>query len=117
MEYEGAIYGRVGGQYFPLQLSTTDVDKMEKRLAELEEQVKVKDVLPNSVLSEEKEIDWTVPDANGNINIPDELDVLFNKIGMQMRFHTISGKNELQTVVDMVWIAAKFFKEKYEKAA
>lgn len=70
----------------------------------------------NTVLGEVKTneaVDWTKPDADGNITIPDELDALFNKIGMQMRFHTISGKNELQTVVDMVWIADQFFKKKY----
>jgi hypothetical protein len=55
---------------------------------------------------------WTEPDKDGNINIPDELDPLFNKLGMQMRFHTISGKNELQTVVDMTYIADKFYSEK-----
>ncbi len=55
--------------------------------------------------------EWTKPDANGVINLPDELDPLFNKLGMQMRFYSISGKNELQTVVDMVAIAHKFFSE------
>lgn len=52
--------------------------------------------------------DWTIADKDGNINIPDRLDKLFNKLGMQMRFHTISGKNELQTVVDMTAIADKY---------
>jgi hypothetical protein len=54
---------------------------------------------------------WTEADKDGNITIPDELDGLFNKIGFQLRFHTISGKNELQTVADMVYIAQKYFKE------
>lgn len=58
-----------------------------------------------NVLSAE---DWTIADKDGNINIPDRLDKLFNKLGMQMRFHTISGKNELQTVVDMTAIADKY---------
>lgn len=55
---------------------------------------------------------WTEPDKDGNVNIPDELDPLFNKLGMQMRFHTISGKNEAQTVVDMTYLADKFYSEK-----
>lgn len=56
--------------------------------------------------------DWkTEADEKGNIQLPDELDMLFNKLGMQMRFHTISDKNEAQTVADMVWIAQKFFTE------
>jgi len=52
-----------------------------------------------------KGVDWTIADEEGNINIPNELDKLFNRLGMQMRFHTISGKNEIQTVVDMTAIA------------
>jgi hypothetical protein len=59
-----------------------------------------------------EEVDWRIADKDGSITIPDELDDLFNKIGMQLRFHTISGKNELQTIVDMVWIADQFYKKK-----
>lgn len=56
--------------------------------------------------------DWnTEPDETGNIHIPDELDALVNKFGTQLRFHTISDKGEVQTVVDMVYIAQKFFTE------
>jgi hypothetical protein len=62
---------------------------------------------------ESKEKDWTVPDKDGTIHIPDELDGLFNKLGMQLRFHTLSDKNEIQTVADMIWIAEQFFKKKY----
>lgn len=54
---------------------------------------------------------WTEADKDGIINVPDVLDGLVNKIGMQLRFHTISDKNEVQTVCDMVYIAQKFFKE------
>jgi hypothetical protein len=56
-----------------------------------------------------KEIDWTIPDKDGIINIPDKLDPLFDRLGMQLRFHTISGKSEVQTIVDMTAIAQKFF--------
>jgi hypothetical protein len=62
-------------------------------------------------MSESIKPDWTKADKNGTINIPDELDGLFNKLGFQLRFHTFSGKNEIQTVVDMVYIAQKYFKE------
>ena len=36
---------------------------------------------------------------------------LLDKIGMQLRLHTISGKNEIQTVCDIVYLAEKFFTE------
>ena len=47
--------------------------------------------------------------VDGVINVPDELDPLLNKLGMQLRFHTISGKGEDETVCSMVAIAQKFF--------
>lgn len=55
--------------------------------------------------------EWTEPNEEGIINMPDELDKLFHKVGMQLRFHTISGKNEFQTIVDIVAIAQQYFKE------
>lgn len=60
-------------------------------------------------LQKEEIEDWTKPDENDIIHVPDELDPLFNKIGMQLRFHTISGKNEMQTIAHMVYNAQKFF--------
>ena len=42
--------------------------------------------------------DWTTPDKDDNIDVPDELMPLFNKIGMQLKFYTISGKNEIATI-------------------
>jgi len=54
---------------------------------------------------------WNKADKNNTINIPDELDSLFNKIGMQIRFLTILGKNEVQTVADICFIAQEFFKK------
>lgn len=59
------------------------------------------------------ENDWTKPDADGTIHMPDEFDSLFNKIGFQIRFHTFSDKNETQTIADIIWIADQFFKKKY----
>lgn len=61
------------------------------------------------------ELDWTKADPDGTIHIPDELDSLFNKIGMQLKFHTISGLNEVQTITNILWAADQFYKKKYEK--
>ncbi len=63
---------------------------------------------------EEQSKHWSEADESGVINVPDYLDNLINKVGMQIRFHTISGKNEVQTVCDIVAIAEKFFKDHYE---
>jgi hypothetical protein len=49
------------------------------------------------------------PDGDGNIHIPDELIPLFHKLGMQLRFHTISGENEIQVIARMVKLAYFFF--------
>lgn len=57
--------------------------------------------------------DWSKPDEKGIIHVPDELDELFNDIGMQLRFHTISGKNEIEAIARMVWLADRFYKKKY----
>ena len=54
--------------------------------------------------------DWTEP-VNGSIDVPDELMPLFNKVGMQIRFHTISGKNEVVTIAHIIKAAQKFFEE------
>lgn len=44
-----------------------------------------------------------------SIDIPDELMPLFNKIGMQLRFHKSSGKGEVETIASILWNAQKFF--------
>lgn len=56
-----------------------------------------------------KKDDWTIPNDDGNLDVPDELMPLFNKFGNQLRFHTISGKNEVMTVAHMVQAAEDFF--------
>lgn len=61
-------------------------------------------------MEKKEEKDWTIPDDDGNIHVPDELDKLVNKIGFQLRFHTISGKGEVQTVCDIARIAQEYFK-------
>lgn len=55
------------------------------------------------------ENDWSIPDSDGNIDVPDRLMPLFNKVGFQLRFHTISGKNEVLTIAHIVQMAEKFF--------
>jgi len=50
----------------------------------------------------ENKKDWTVPDTDGNINIPDRLDNLLNRIGFQLRLVTISGLNEIECLARMV---------------
>lgn len=60
-------------------------------------------------MNEELEKNWNEPDMDGNVNVPDYLDALTNKVGFQIRFHTISGKNEIQTICDIVYLAEKFF--------
>lgn len=51
------------------------------------------------------------PDENGNVELPDHLEKLFHKLGMQLRFHTISGKNEYLTIIHMCQIAEEYFDE------
>jgi hypothetical protein len=54
--------------------------------------------------------DWTEV-KEGIIDVPDELMPLFNKVGTQLRFHTISGKTEVETIAHIIWNAQKFFIE------
>jgi hypothetical protein len=49
--------------------------------------------------------------VDGEIDIPDELMPVFNKVGMQINFITICGKNEVQAVADIVEGTRKFFSE------
>lgn len=54
---------------------------------------------------------WNIADKDGNIDLPDELFPLFNKVGIQIRLHRISGKNEYATIADIIYLAHKFFTE------
>lgn len=56
---------------------------------------------------------WNQANEEGIINVPDYLDPLINRVGMQIRFHTISGKNEVQTICDIVKAAEEFFENIY----
>jgi hypothetical protein len=56
--------------------------------------------------------DWTKVDEEGNINVPDYLDPLIHKFEIQMRSYKHKGKNEVQTICDMVYLAEEFFNEK-----
>lgn len=61
----------------------------------------------------EKVKNWNKADETGNINVPDHLDDAVNKVGMQIRFHTISGKDEIQTICDIVYGLEDFFSKLY----
>lgn len=63
---------------------------------------------------EEEVKKWRDPDAEGTINVPDYLDKLFNAVGMQMRFHKFSDKNEVQTIADIVYKAEQFFSDQFK---
>lgn len=52
--------------------------------------------------------DWT-DIIDGGINVPDELDPLLNKIGMQMNFVLYSDKNEKLAVCHILRLAEEFF--------
>ena len=62
--------------------------------------------------TEDKSQNWTKPDKNGNIHVPEELKPLFNKLGTQLEFYNIRVKNEVQTLADMTFIADEFYSEK-----
>ena len=54
---------------------------------------------------------WNTEAVDGIITIPDELDKLVNSVGMQIRFHTISGTSEGECIARIVYNAQKFFSE------
>lgn len=56
---------------------------------------------------------WTEP-KDDVIDVPDVLMPLFNKVGMQLRFHTLSGKNEVVTIAHIVEKSRQFFKDNPE---
>ena len=70
----------------------------------------LKDVLPILKYLDSPIEDWC-KEEEGSIDVPDNLMPLFNKLGMQLRFHTISGNDEMATICSMVWIAQKFSHE------
>lgn len=65
--------------------------------------------------SKDEIANWTKPDDDGTIHIPDELDPLVNNVALQLRLHTIHGKNEIQTIANIVYFAEQFFREKHEQ--
>lgn len=82
-----------------------DNEACERRIVELEMLLKQQSDGDRWVSKE----GWNKADENGNVDVPDHLDPLVNYVGTQIRFHTISGKNEAQTVVDIVHKAERFF--------
>lgn len=61
-----------------------------------------------------KMANWSTP-VEGIIHVPDYLDNLFNTVGMQMKFVTISDKNEVEAVAHIVEAAEKFFVERIKE--
>ncbi len=51
---------------------------------------------------------WTEV-KNNSIDVPDELMPLFNKVGMQLRLHTISGRSKVTTIAHIVEQSRQFF--------
>lgn len=45
MEYEGKLYGKVGGEYFQMIETTEDINRYKQRIKELEQQVSNTDLL------------------------------------------------------------------------
>ena len=83
-------------------------NKSEKKLID-----KCKSFVNDMNLDNKKHInpEWTKP-IDDTIDVPDELMPLFNKVGMQVKLMTIPGKNEVQTIADIVELSRKFFKDK-----
>ena len=52
--------------------------------------------------------DWTEV-KDGGIDVPDELDPLLNKIGMQMQFVKYTDKNENLAICHILRLAEEFF--------
>lgn len=56
---------------------------------------------------------WVEP-IDDLIDVPDVLMPLFNKVGMQIKFHTISGENEILTIARIVEVSRQFFRDNPE---
>ena len=56
---------------------------------------------------------WVEP-IDDSIDVPDVLMPLFNKVGMQIKFHTISGENEILTIARIVEVSRQFFRDNPE---
>ena len=53
----------------------------------------------------DEKTDWTIPNDDQIIDVPDNLYPLFNKLGMQIKMYGIAKKNEVLTVAHMTKIA------------
>jgi hypothetical protein len=95
-----------------IMLANKDVMVFEKPLPNVDQNyvLELKQVLPLlEYLANPIEV-WNKV-VDGVIHVPDELDPLINKIAFQLRFHTICGKGQEETICSMVAIAQKFFHE------
>lgn len=71
---------------------------------------------PTEAPSVNNEDDWSKPDAEGIIHVPDELDPLINKVAFQIRLWYISEvQTEPQAVCNIVYKAQQFFAEMFKK--
>lgn len=52
-------------------------------------------------------------EARTEFDLPDNLKPLFNRLLTQLRFHSISGKDETETVMHMVNIAELFYHDEF----
>jgi hypothetical protein len=52
--------------------------------------------------------DWTIPNENNTIDVPDELMPLMNFFAFQMRLHKYSGQNEVLCIARMVKKAVEY---------
>ena len=50
MEYEGKLYGKVGKSYFPLEVSTEDVDGLKNNNELLKQKLQVAEKALNGIL-------------------------------------------------------------------
>ena len=64
---------------------------------------------------EEEKKEWNEA-KDGVIDVPDYLDGMINKVGMQLRFYRYSDKNETQTICDIVHGMEKFFKKHHNQS-
>ena len=63
------------------------------------------------IMVKEKQ-NWNKADKDGNINVPDYLDGMVNKVGNQFNLVRLSGKNEIQAICDITRGFEKFYNER-----
>lgn len=59
--------------------------------------------------------EWYKP-VNGKIDMPDRLGPLIQSIGGQLKYHAVSGTEEIETACKIAFLAEKFFNTEQQKA-